>query len=97
MATRRSAARGRDHRATRRLAARLKRQGDPCWLCGHAIDPALKSPHPQSFSMDHIIPVSMGGDPADPYNVRSAHRLCNMKRGTGRGHPRSDGDRSSRW
>lgn len=68
-----------------------------CWLCGLPIDPDLRSPHPLSFSMDHVVPVSMGGKVDDPNNVRAAHRICNMKRGTGRQSPRTEGDRSSSW
>jgi hypothetical protein len=68
-----------------------------CWLCGLPIDPELKSPHPFSFSLDHVVPVSMGGAVSSRANALPAHRLCNMKRGTGRGKPKSEGDRSSGW
>lgn len=96
--TRRSATR-RGGRPYRRLAERLKREEHVCWLCGLPIDPELKSPHPMSFSVDHIVPVapSFGGAVADPGNVRAAHRICNMKRGTGRGRPTTQGDRSASW
>jgi hypothetical protein len=50
-----------------------------------------------SFSLDHLIPLSMGGARDDPANARAAHRLCNMKRGNGRGKPKTEGDRSSKW
>jgi len=50
-----------------------------------------------SFTVDHVVPVSMGGPLSDPGNVRPAHRICNMKRGTGRGRPNSQGDRSASW
>lgn len=51
-----------------------------------------------SFSVDHVVPLSMGGDLNDPTNLAAAHRLCNMKKGTGRGlrttaHP----DQSGSW
>jgi 5-methylcytosine-specific restriction endonuclease McrA len=53
----------------------------PCWICGHSIDPDLDSRHPMSFTLDHLIPLSKGGDLLDPANARSAHRRCNSARG----------------
>jgi 5-methylcytosine-specific restriction endonuclease McrA len=79
------------------MAARLKREARVCAICGLPIDPELKSPHPLSFSVDHVTPVSMGGVVAEGWNLRAAHRICNMKRGTGRGNAKSEGDRSSSW
>jgi len=76
-----------DGRPMRRLRARVKREEPICWLCGHAIDPSLKAPDPGSFSLDHVIPVTRGGPELDRSNCRAAHRLCNMKRGTGRRQP----------
>lgn len=94
MATRRSATR-RGGRPYRRLAARLKREEQVCWICGQWIDPELKSPHPMSFSVDHVVPLALGGELMG--EARAAHRVCNMKRGTGRGKPRTEGDRSAAW
>jgi 5-methylcytosine-specific restriction endonuclease McrA len=75
-----------------------------CALCGLPIDPDLEAPDPGSFTVDHIIPLSTIRDPAerrrlrdDPANCRPAHRLCNMKRGTGRGRAATQGDRSAGW
>ena len=93
---RRSAAR-RGGRPYRRAAARLRREARVCAICGLPIDPMLRSPHPFSFTVDHIVPLSMGGDLNDPGNMRPAHRLCNMQRGTGRGVARTQGDRSDGW
>lgn len=97
MPTRRRHVPGRGGRPYRRLAARLRAEHQVCWICGLPIDMALKKPHPGSWSMDHIIPVAMGGGLIDPANVRSAHLRCNMKRGTGRGKPATAGDRSAGW
>jgi hypothetical protein len=45
----------------------------------------LKCPHPLSPTIDHIIPLSRGGTDTAP-NKRSAHWLCNVRRGN-RMHP----------
>ena len=79
------------------MAARLKKQGGVCWLCGGVIATDLPHLDPMAFTLDHVIPVSLGGAVDDPRNVRPAHRACNMKRGTGRGKPRTAGDRSAGW
>lgn len=94
--TRRSAAR-RGGRPYRRQAERLRATSGVCHLCGGAIDPELRSPHPMSFSVDHIVPLSMGGDLHDPANLAPAHRLCNMKRGTGGRVTTAHPDRSGTW
>ena len=73
---------GRPHR---RRAAKLKRDAHVCWLCGLPIDPDLKSPHPYSFSADHVQPLARGGHMLG--ELRAAHRVCNSKRGTGRAVP----------
>ena len=55
--------------------------GEPCWLCGEAIDYRLKFPHPRSWSLDHVIPVKE--NPAlmlNSSNFRSAHLDCNNHR-----------------
>lgn len=53
---------------------------DVCALCGKPIDKSLKSPHPMSFEVDEIVPVSLGGDPLDRRNVQAAHRICNQRK-----------------
>lgn len=75
----------------RRRRAEVKSWGNPCWICDRPIDPTLKTPHPMSFELDEVIPVSKwreGGyeSPeacaADPNNARlSTHRRCNSWRG----------------
>ncbi|MGE5747422.1 MAG: HNH endonuclease [Solirubrobacterales bacterium] len=84
-------------RPYRRLAKKIRREQQVCHLCGLPIDPDLKPPHPGSFTVDHIVPLSMGGKRDDPANCRAAHRLCNMKRGAGKRSPRTQGDRSASW
>lgn len=51
-----------------------------CGLCGKAIDPALNYPHRRSASLDHIVPLSWGGE-HHPDNCQPAHLGCNMAKG----------------
>ncbi|MEI5036034.1 HNH endonuclease [Streptomyces sp. S1A(2023)] len=71
----------RNGRPYRRLVAALKAAGHPCARCGHNIDPSLDARHPMSFTLDHVVPLSRGGDLLDPANARSMHRRCNSARG----------------
>lgn len=69
----------------RRLKSRKRRECDVCEMpvCvapSRWIDKDLEAPHPLSFSVDHIEPVSRRPDLALEYsNLRAAHRLCNQK------------------
>ncbi|MCI0635560.1 MAG: HNH endonuclease [Actinobacteria bacterium] len=75
----------RDTRAIRRLRERVRREEPICWICGRPIDPHLRAPHPWSFSVDHLRPVSTHPElELDRSNCRAAHRLHNQQRGTGR-------------
>lgn len=77
-----------------RIRARWRAIGAPCALCGRAIDYSLgmvvdpfnghRRPHPMSFVVDEIIPVSAGGDPLDFANTQPAHWLCNARKGDGK-------------
>ena len=53
-----------------------------CAICGKPVDKTLKSPHPMSPTVDHIIPVTRGGHPSDLDNLQLAHRACNLAKGT---------------
>lgn len=48
-----------------------------CAICGQPVDKTLRSPHPLSAVVDHIIPVAKGGHPSDIANLQLAHRQCN--------------------
>ena len=64
-----------------KIIARWRAIGDPCHLCGQAIDYTLPPGHPMSFEVDEIVPVSRGGDPYDFDNTQPAHRRCNQAKG----------------
>jgi hypothetical protein len=59
--------------------------GRPCWICRAMglrgeIDYSLPPTHPYSFEVDHLVPVSMGGDLYDRDNIDATHRCCNQWR-----------------
>lgn len=68
------------HRAYRRNRARLQSTTNTCALCGQPIPPGLDPTDPDSFTADHIVPISKGGTHAMK-NLRPAHRRCNTRRG----------------
>ena len=53
---------------------------DICGICGKPVDKTLKSPHPMSATVDHIIPLDKGGHPSDLNNLQLAHRCCNREK-----------------
>jgi 5-methylcytosine-specific restriction endonuclease McrA len=58
----------------------FERDGWICGICEDAVDPELAYPHPMSVSLDHVIPLSLGGEHSRA-NVRCTHLSCNVKRG----------------
>lgn len=57
-----------------------RRDGGDCGICGDPIDLGAEYPDPQSASIDHIVPVSLGGSDEET-NLRLAHLVCNIRRG----------------
>jgi len=51
-----------------------------CGICNELIDLRLKWPDPMSYSIDHIVPRSLGGTHGAK-NLRAAHNRCNAVRG----------------
>lgn len=58
----------------------FERDGWRCGLCGEGIDPAAAYPDPLSASLDHVVPLSLGGHHV-PGNVQAAHLSCNVRKG----------------
>ena len=48
-----------------------------CALCGRPVNFDKVFPDPWSPTVDHIIPISKGGDPASLENLQLAHLQCN--------------------
>lgn len=60
---------------------RLRRKRLPCWICGGPIDYTLKTPHPDSFELDHVLPVVLHPELGlDAGNHAPAHRRCNREK-----------------
>lgn len=57
-----------------------RRDGWKCGLCARPIDSRLTYPNPRSASLDHIVPISRGGDHVRA-NVQAAHLGCNLAKG----------------
>jgi 5-methylcytosine-specific restriction endonuclease McrA len=78
--------RGRSTRRYRRLRREFKATceacNEHCWLCGRPIDYGLPGGHPDSFSLDHRIPLADAPELAeDPANFAPSHLGCNTRRG----------------
>ena len=48
-----------------------------CRICGRKINKRLKYPNLLSASIDHIVPLSKGGDDS-PVNIQASHLRCNL-------------------
>lgn len=56
-----------------------ERDGWVCGLCGDDVDRDLNYPDPMSASLDHVVPVSLGG-PHAMSNVQCSHLFCNLSK-----------------
>lgn len=62
----------------------FERDGWMCGICGKRVDRRLKFPHPKSASLDHIVPLAMGGTHTRN-NVQLAHFICNSLKSANEG------------
>ena len=79
-----------NHRTTwsaQKLSERVYAEETHCWLCGFEVDQTLPRGHPRSRSVDHIVPLSKGGNPYERSNARLACLGCNSSRGNGDREP----------
>jgi 5-methylcytosine-specific restriction endonuclease McrA len=72
---------GRSGRPYERLKARVFREESHCWRCHRWVDQGLEPRTPWSRSLDHVIPLHLGGPPLARWNARLAHIRCNSSRG----------------
>lgn len=69
------------HRANyERNRKRILSTQNTCGICGHLVDFTLKTPHPMSATVDHIIPIAKNGHPSDISNLQLAHWTCNRQK-----------------
>src|SRR4051812_11414139 len=52
------------------------RDGDLCWLCGKPLDFKAKPNSSKAWSVEHLIPISLGG-PGTLENLVLCHPPCN--------------------
>jgi 5-methylcytosine-specific restriction endonuclease McrA len=64
-----------------RLEDIWERDAGYCQLCDQRIDRSLAYPHPESLTLDHVVPIAAGGR-HEPTNVQLAHSLCNLRKGS---------------
>jgi len=60
----------------------FERDGWRCGICGGPTKKSAKFPHPKSPVLDHIIPLSKGGEHS-MRNVQCAHNQCNAVKKNG--------------
>ena len=58
----------------------FERDAGVCKLCGYPADMGTQVPHPLAPTLDHIVPMSIGG-PHKEDNVQLAHFDCNVRKG----------------
>ena len=58
----------------------FERDNWTCGICSAPVDGSLEWPDPLSVSLDHVIPVSLGGEHS-PSNTQCAHLFCNLSKG----------------
>lgn len=64
---------------TVRITDLAERDGWVCGICAEPVDPDLKWPHLMSKTIDHVVPITLGGAHA-PTNCQIAHLTCNSRK-----------------
>jgi 5-methylcytosine-specific restriction endonuclease McrA len=75
----------RDSRRWRRLRLQVLRGATHCAICHRPLDFNARPCSRWAPSVDHIIPIALGGAPYERSNCREVHFGCNARRGVGRG------------
>lgn len=73
-----SARRYRDHRKFREAV--IVSGSAECGICGELIDLTLEWPAPGSLTIDHIVPLVIGGS-NEERNLQPVHQICNFRKG----------------
>jgi 5-methylcytosine-specific restriction endonuclease McrA len=68
-----------------------------CAICHRPLVHGAPARSRYSPSVDHIVPISLGGDPFDRANLRVVHYGCNASRGNGRRGRRTPQTTSRGW
>lgn len=76
---------GRNDAEWTKLCKRLKGELEPiCWICGEYIDRRLPGTHKMGWTLDHVRSLKDYPELAhDPKNLKPAHNIHNVQRGTG--------------
>lgn len=71
---------GRTGRPWERLRAQVLAEETHCINCSRPLRPDLRSPHPHSSTVEHIVSLCEGGHPTDRANLAASHRTCNVRK-----------------
>lgn len=71
-----------------------ERDGGLCQICAEPVDRTLPFPHPQSLTLDHIVPVSDLASQHTYENTQLSHWDCNRRRQT---RPMDSLDWEAKW
>ena len=72
---------GADYEPVNRVKV-FERDNWRCGICRRKINPKLVHPHPRSATVDHIVPISKGGEHTYR-NTQAAHWECNSIKSDG--------------
>ena len=56
-----------------------ERDGWTCRICRKPVDRGAEVPHPKAPTLDHILPIALGGL-HEYVNVQTAHFICNSRK-----------------